>query len=64
LHELKAAPEIGADMAADKNKAVGQRAALVAQAPVDGFGILIAKRLDDHEQHATPPKSRRRLPVR
>src|SRR5206468_11125772 len=49
---LEAPGQIGFDPAADERQAIRRHPALVAEAAVDRLGILVAKRLDHHEEHA------------
>src|SRR6266850_658789 len=52
LHELKAAGGVGLHPAAHEREPVGHLPPVVAQPAVDRLGVLVAERLDDHEEHA------------
>src|SRR5689334_10672258 len=57
LHQLKAASHIGLHPAADEGEPIRHLPAAVAQPPIDGLAVLIAKRLNDHEQHGDQSSS-------
>src|SRR5882724_2367873 len=51
FHDLEAAIEIHLDPARDVFETVGRHPALIAEAPVDRFGVAVAEPLDHHELH-------------
>src|SRR5262249_47644642 len=51
LHQLKAAAHVRLHPAADERQPVRHLAAAVAQPTIDRLAVLIAERLDDHEEH-------------
>src|SRR5579871_1695915 len=51
LHKLKAAVEIRLDPAADIFQPVRRHTAALAEALIDGDGVLVLEALDDHEKH-------------
>src|SRR5206468_12138127 len=53
--QLEAAGEIGLDPAIDVLQALGDGAALVAQALISRHHVVLGKPLDDHEQHLRSP---------
>src|SRR5262249_25607184 len=52
LHELKAAAEVGLDPAVDVLQSGGEHPPAIAQLAVDRDHVVVAKALDDHEEHA------------
>jgi len=56
LHQLEAAAAVGTPIAAAKTGALGQRPTLVAQAPIDGLGLLLSERLEQRERNCDPAK--------
>src|SRR5262245_666914 len=53
-HELEATAEVGLDPAIDVLQTIRQRTPAVPQALIDRNHIIVAKSLDDHEQHDDP----------
>jgi hypothetical protein len=51
LHHLEAAVEVDLDPAIDITEAVGERAAFVLKAGIDGRRVAVLESLDDHEVH-------------